>query len=143
MYPHDTTDDDPTEPSPSTQPFFQATFQPQRFVPSFPFSLSWITRLGIDIGLVQPPLPEGKGAQGELPGTDRWCKITPGQSTKRATFGWIDLSQKDQKTGAMVTSVTSENFWPRLGRWQLAIKLEDSEIDFGEGTYWDGPKTML
>ncbi|KXJ96056.1 hypothetical protein Micbo1qcDRAFT_158236 [Microdochium bolleyi] len=161
VFPHDTTASSATpapssvstESQPSTVPFFRATFYPQRFVPSFPFSLSWFTNFGLDIGIVQPPLPENKdAAQGEIPGTDRWCKINPNQSTRRATIGWIDMQQKpDGVSGSSGSAQTTtsgqvegcENFWPGMGRWQLAVKMEDAEIDFGHGTYWDAPKTML
>lgn len=141
VYPHDTTGDT-SESRPSDVPLFQATFKPMRWVPSFPFSLSWLQYLGIDASLVHPPLPEGKGSQGELPGTDRWCKVVPGESTKHASLAWADLSQKDEQ-GKFATSVAHDNFWPDLGRWQLAVKMEDSDIDFGQGTYWHTPKTKL
>ncbi|KAI1814686.1 hypothetical protein GGS20DRAFT_398722 [Poronia punctata] len=141
VYPHDTTGD-PSEPRPSDVPFFQAAFKPMQWAPSFPFSASWMNTLGIDTSLVQPPLPAGQGSQGELPGTDRWCKIPFDQTTKRASLAWADLSQKNEK-GELVSSVTYDNFWPDLGRWKLAIKLEDTVIDFGEGTYWDAPRTQL
>lgn len=87
---------------------------------------------------MQPPLPSGNGVQDELPGTDKWCKILPGQSSRKASLAWVDMSQKDE-TGAL--QAQHENFWPKLGRWQLGVKMEDCEIDFGEGTYWDAPQT--
>jgi len=157
VFPHDTTSSSANpslqsvgaEAEPSSVPFFRATFQPQRYVPSFPLSLSWISAVGLDIGLVQPPLPENANAsQGELPGTQRWCKIEPNQRTKNASLGWIDMRQS-RGEGEKATTTTSgqiagcENFWPGMGRWQLAIKMEDADIDFGHGTYWDAPKTML
>ncbi|KAI0553787.1 hypothetical protein F4679DRAFT_436434 [Xylaria curta] len=141
VYPHDTTGES-SESRPNNVPLFQAMFKPMRWTPSFPFSLSWMQYLGLDASLVQPPLPAGEGSQGELPGTDRWCKIVPAQSTKRASLAWADLSQKNEQ-GDLTSSVAYENFWPELGRWQLALKLEDAAIDFGEGTYWDAPKTKL
>ncbi|KAI3321991.1 hypothetical protein HD806DRAFT_536464 [Xylariaceae sp. AK1471] len=141
VYPHDTSGD-PSESRPSDVPLFQATFKPMRWTPSFPFSLSWLQYLGFDASLVQPPLPAGKGSQGELPGTDRWCRINPSQSSKHARLAWADLSQKDEQ-GELASSVAHENFWPDLGRWQLAIKLDNADIQFGDGTYWQGPKTKL
>lgn len=133
---------DSSEARPSDVPLFQATFRPMRWAPSFPFSASWLRFLGLRACLVQPPLPAGNGSQGELPGTDRWCEIVPGQVSKRACLAWADLSQKNEQ-GVLATSVAHENFWPGLGRWQLALKLEDAAIDFGDGTYWDGPRTKL
>ncbi|KAI0160228.1 hypothetical protein GGR57DRAFT_411544 [Xylariaceae sp. FL1272] len=142
VYPHDTTGDI-TEAQPSKIPFFQATFQPIRWTPTFPFSTSWLKYLGFESSLVQPPLPALPNSKlGELPGTDRWCRINPLQVTKRASVGWTDLSQKNEK-GEIATSVKDENFWPDLGRWQLAVKLDDCEIGFGEGIYWGTPKTRL
>lgn len=110
------------------------------WVPSFPLSIGWLKYIGVDIALVQPPLPEGKGSQDELPGTDRWCKILPVQSSKKASLAWADMNQKDEKG---VLHAQNEHFWPGIGRWQFGIKMENCEIDFGEGVYWDAPQTML
>ncbi|KAI0187794.1 hypothetical protein F4808DRAFT_468389 [Astrocystis sublimbata] len=141
VYPHDTTGD-PSESRANNVPLFQARFTPMRWTPSFPLSLSWLRYVGIDASLVQPPLPAGEGSQGELPGTDRWCRIMPAQSTKLASLAWADLSQKNEQ-GELTSSVADENFWPGLGRWQLALQMEDAVIDFAEGAYWDAPKTKL
>ncbi|KAI1122389.1 hypothetical protein F5Y10DRAFT_287226 [Nemania abortiva] len=139
VYPHDTTGDI-AEALPSDVPLFQAKFTPLRWAPSFPFSVSWLQHLGMDPALVQPPLPAGEGSQGELPGTDRWCKITPGEATKRASLAWADMSQRNMQ-GELTNGVEHENFWPGLRRWKLALKMEEAVIDFGEGVYWDIPRT--
>jgi hypothetical protein len=123
-------------------PFFQATFKPMRWTPRFPFTLSWLHILGFNTSLVQPPLPAGQGSQDELPGTERWCKISPVQTTKRASLAWADLSQKNEK-GELTSSVAFDNFWPDLGRRQLAMKLEDTDIEFGIPIHWDAPQTAL
>ncbi|KAI1429976.1 hypothetical protein F5Y12DRAFT_709522 [Xylaria sp. FL1777] len=141
VYPHDTTGDI-SEPRPCNIPLFQATFTPIPWAPSFPFSFSWLRYLGLEACLVHPPLPAGKGSQGELPGTHRWCKVEPSISTRRAGLAWVDLSQKNRK-GELTSSAPHKNFWPGLGRWQLTLKLEDADIDFPEGTYWDVPKSTL
>lgn len=140
VFPQDTTDH--LVETSSHKPLFQATFQPIQYAPSIPFSLSWAKYIGVDVSLVQPPLPKGEDAEGELPGTDRWCKIIPVQSTNRATLGWVDLSQRN---GEVIAPSTEEpdNFWPGIGRWQVGLKLEDADIVFGEGIYWDPPKTNL
>lgn len=135
VFPHDT-GDDAAETHASPSPFFRATIRPMRWVPSFPFSLSWLQYVGIDASLVQPPLPAGQGSQGELPGTDRWCQVQPGQSTKRASLAWVDMSQKDEDG---VLAGPHDNFWPGLGQWQLGVKLEDCDIEFGEALYWEAP----
>ena len=68
VYPHDTFDST-SEAQASNVPFFQAIVQPLRWAPAFPFSASWLSYAGVDISLVQPPLPQGHGSQDELPGT--------------------------------------------------------------------------
>jgi len=134
---HHNVPSDPTEASPSKSPLFQASFKPIPLVPSFPTSTNLLKYLGFDATLVQPPLPEGKDAsQGELPGTDKWCAIVPGQYTRRATVGWMDLQQGQGET-------EFENFWPGMKRWHVGVRMEDAEITFGEGTYWDPPKSQL
>jgi hypothetical protein len=139
VFPHDT-GSDPKEAESSKVPFFQATVQPFRWTPSFPVSVGWLKYAGLDVSLVQPPLPAGNGSQDELPGTDRWCKILPGQTTRKAGLAWVDMRQKG---GDEPSQVQYENFWPKLGRWQLGIKMEDCDIDFGEGVYWNAPQTKL
>ncbi|KAK5630610.1 hypothetical protein RRF57_006325 [Xylaria bambusicola] len=144
-----------SESEPSKKFFFQATFQPVRWAPSFPLSFSWLKYVGIDASLVQPPLPDGSQnsswGREELPGTSRWCKVLPGLSTKRATLGWMDMSQDDATHDGGGGGVKSgsgydteyDNFWPGLRRWNVAIKMQNTDINFGEGLYWDRPKSKL
>jgi hypothetical protein len=139
VYPHDTTED-PHETTASKELFFQTTFKPMAYVPSFPLSTSLLGYIGIDAELAQPPLPEGKGSQGELPGTDKWCSVMPGQKSRKASLGWFDIRQTDEQ-GTRVGDY--ENFWPGLGRWQVGLKLKDSEIEFGQANHWDPPKSVL
>ncbi|WYZ42462.1 hypothetical protein EsH8_VI_000161 [Colletotrichum jinshuiense] len=138
VFPHDTSGD-LKEASASTTPLFQATFKYVPYVPSFPLSLD-IFKYFVDATLVQPPLPEGNGSQGELPGTDRWCSISPGQNSKKASLGWFDIRQTDENGNAVGEH---ENFWPGLGRWQLGLKLENSDVTFAEPKHWDAPKSVL
>ncbi|KAK9771488.1 hypothetical protein SCAR479_11827 [Seiridium cardinale] len=139
VFPHDT-DNDPAETKCSDVPFFQTKVKPMRWTPSFPASVSWLKYAGLDVSLVQPPLPEGTGSQGELPGTDKWCKILPGQDTRKASLAWVDMNQKDED-GTL--HAQHENFWPGLGRWQIGVQMDDCDISFGEGVYWDAPQTKL
>ncbi|ORY60285.1 uncharacterized protein BCR38DRAFT_349990 [Pseudomassariella vexata] len=134
VYPHDTTGD-PTEANPNHTPFFQATIKSVPWLPSFPFSLGWLPYIGVDVSIVQPPLPEGTGSHKELVGTNQWCKIVPNQSGK-TSLAWIDLSQRDDD-GKLHGQ--HESFWPGLGRWQLGIKMENTDIVFGMGEYWASP----
>ncbi|EEY16277.1 conserved hypothetical protein [Verticillium alfalfae VaMs.102] len=96
---------------------------------------------GVDATLAQPtPAPLVRGSHGELPGTDRWCDVAPDQSSRRSSVGWFDLRQTDEQ-GNVVGE--HENFWPGFWRWHLGVKMEDAEIGFGEGKYWDAPKSLL
>jgi hypothetical protein len=144
VFPHDISGSS-AEAAASPTPFFQGSFKPIPYVPSFPISTNLLKYVGLDATLAQPPLPEGpQASQGELPGTDRWCAIVPGQSTRRATVGWFDVQQenggqdgsRDEKTG-------HANFWPGLGRWHIGVRMENSDIDFPEATFWDAPKSVL
>ncbi|KAF8851780.1 hypothetical protein BDZ45DRAFT_133134 [Acephala macrosclerotiorum] len=132
-----------------TTPFFTTTFQPVSYFPSFACSTDWSKYLRWDLGLVQPPLPAGEGA--ELEGTDKWCKIAAVESSRKTSLGWFDLRQRrkaderepllggngrgDQGSG----SEGYGNFWPGLGRWRMGIRMEDAVIDFPEGEHWDAP----
>lgn len=96
--------------------------------------------VGIDITLVQPPLPEGNGSQDELPGTEKWCSIVPGQHSRKTSVGWVDMRQTDDQRNALGDH---ENFWPNLGRWHLGLKMSEADIEFPEGRHWDSPKSVL
>lgn len=144
---------DDTDTGPSEKFFFQAAFQPVRWAPSFPLSLSWLKYMGIDTSLVQPPLPDGRQGDSrageELIGTSRWCKIQPTMSARKATLGWIDMSQHDPNVADNNGSdnrnsgIKYDNFWPDMRRWNLAIKMENADIGFGEGLHWDAPLSGL
>lgn len=139
VFPHDTTGD-VSEAAPSTKPFFRATFKPVPLVPSFPASLGLLKYAGFDLTIVHPPVPEGNGSQGELAGTDRWCAVDPGQSSRRTSIGWFDMRQAD---GGGDATGGFENFWPGLKRWHLGVRMDDADIDFPDGRYWEAPKSAL
>ncbi|CCT71185.1 uncharacterized protein FFUJ_08765 [Fusarium fujikuroi IMI 58289] len=144
VYPHDTLPTDSASPesaSPDPTPFFQATFKPIRYAPSFPFRTSWINFLGFDTTLVFPPLPEGFGSQGELPGTDQWCSVVPQQSTSKCMLGWFDVEQHRGEQGKLTGEF--ENFWPGWSKWQIGIKMENSVIEFDHPEAWEPPRTRL
>ena len=142
VFPHDPVSSSSGE-TPSDRPLFQATFQPISFLPHFPFSFSWIKYVGLDPALVQPPLPKGEGFEGELAGTEQWSKVVPGLSSKKASLGWADMSQSDGSITPLGNPTVAENFWPDIGRWQLALKLEDATFILDEGSQWDAPKSNL
>ncbi|SPN98634.1 uncharacterized protein DNG_01679 [Cephalotrichum gorgonifer] len=88
VFPHDI-GGDPSESAPSDSPFFRAVYKPLRFVPHLPLTTSIAKFVGIDMAVVQPPVPEGRGSQGELAGSDRgrWCGFTPMISSRATGFG--------------------------------------------------------
>lgn len=133
----------------SPAPLIQTTFLPISYVPSFPCSTDWAKYIGMDLALVQPPLPEGKGQ--ELVGTRQWCKIAAVESSKKTSLGWFDLRQSRHDTSEQQPLLgedrgdgserqQSDNFWPRLGRWRIGMKMEDAVIEFPEGEHWNEPK---
>lgn len=125
VYPHDTSGDK-TEAMASSTPFFQATMKPVPLIPSFPFSSAWLSFLGIDLECVHPPLPKGRGSQGELPGTDSWCAFTPVFSGKASSLMTIDTSQcyEDDKMVAR----RNKSFWPGVGRWRVGLMAENATL---------------
>lgn len=141
VFPHDTeVPFDTSESKPSTAPFFKCTIQPIRYLPSFPLSNTWFKYVGVNTSLVQPPLPQGTGAQGELPGTDRWVMLKDYvQASSRSSLVWVDLSQKDED-GKPVDE--HPNFFPGLRRWNIAVKMADSTIYFPEPITWDTPRWL-
>ncbi|TVY84801.1 hypothetical protein LSUE1_G000828 [Lachnellula suecica] len=128
----------------SDTPFFSATFKTIPYVPSFPASTSISKYVGLDLALVQPPLPEGKGVAGELPGTKEWCKIVPAEYSSKTSLGWWDLQRKEATEtepllgggGGESRSVGEKNWWPGLGRWRIGMKMKDADIEFPEGERW-------
>ncbi len=141
VFPHDTTEVyDATEANPSATPFFKATLKPMRYVPSFPMSTKLYEAIGIDLGLVEPPLPTGVGSQGALVGTDLWCRSVPYQYSPKSSLLWVDMSQKDA-TGKAPDEF--DNFWPGCNRWAFGVLMRDAVVRFGEGQYWSTPKSLL
>ncbi|KAH7159848.1 hypothetical protein B0J13DRAFT_539787 [Dactylonectria estremocensis] len=142
VFPHDMNPQDTAEANASPVPFFQATFKPWRFAPSFPLRTSWLDYLGITSTLVLPPLPQGTGSQGELPGTDRWYKIVPQQYSRRTMVGWFDIAQHRDDNGRLTGD--HENFWPGLGRWQLGMKMENADLALNAAEEsWEPPRSNL
>jgi hypothetical protein len=144
-------DSEVVESIPSKSAFFSATYKPMAHAPSFPASTDWAKHVGLDLNLVAPPLPQGKGALGELPGTDEWCKVLPFEYSSKTTLGWWDLrrgplTEEDALLGGenadqevAKDEKVHENWWPGLGRWRIGLKMEDAQIVFVEGSNWVGP----
>jgi hypothetical protein len=125
VYPHDTSGDK-TEATASSTPFFQATMKPVPFVPSIPFSSEWLSFVGMNLHSVHPPLPEGRGSQGELPGTSSWCVFTPTFSGKALSLVTVDMAQfRDDDE---LVARRNKNFWPGLSRWRVGILMENATL---------------
>lgn len=119
-------------------PLFQASFKTIPFVPAFPMSTAWAKYLGMDLSIVQPPLPQGTSR--EVAGTENWCKCLVTQTASRTHVGWFDLKQEKEK-GEDLSLSGFENFWPGLKRWHLGIRMDDAIIEVPEGEYWS--KSLL
>lgn len=107
-------------------------------MPSFPLSTGWFDYLGVATALNQPPVPHG--SRPEAAGTEEWCRCASAQSARRTHLGWMDLSQRDDE--GKLTGLF-ENFWPGLGRWQLAVRMDNADVTIGEGEHWRAPRANL
>jgi hypothetical protein len=144
VYPHDSS---PSDSSPSTAPVFSAVYKSIPYLPAFPASTGMAKYIGLDLSIVQPPLPEGEGAQGELPGTTKWCQCLPLEYSSKTSIGWWDLEQgsvgeedallEHEGEGPEDSGVGYKNFWPEIGRWRIGMKMEDATIEFPEGKHWE------
>lgn len=98
---------------------------------------------GLDLSLVQPPLPEGKGAA--LPGTKLWSKVLPSESSSKTSMGRWDLKVKDRDerepgdTNTKQRKKGPRNWWPGIGRWKMGFKMENATIKFPAGEHWTAP----
>lgn len=144
MFPYQT-DDSGVESAPSTTPFFAATYKNIPYLPSFPISTGIGKYLGLDLSIVQPSLPEGKGMCGELPGAKRWCKMLALEYSSGTSWGWWDLGRKegDERVPLLGDEGENrgreggnENWWPGIGRWRVGMKMEDAMMEFEVGEHW-------
>lgn len=113
----------------------------------------------MDLALVQPPLPVGKGENSRiLAGTEDegWCKVEPAEWSKKCRVGWWDLKQEGDGDGEGQALLGGEgeggegeggegegedgerfeNWWPGNGRWHLGVMMEDATIEFPVGERW-------
>ena len=131
----------------STRPFFTATIQPINYVPSFPFSSTWVGYLGLSTHLLQPPLPAGDPADLVVK-TEGWRRSYPSLRCSKAKLVWFDMRQpgEGQKTNgqgqsegdALLAKTENENWWPGLRRWNLGLYLPNSTLELGEPEFWMG-----
>ncbi|KAI4197885.1 MAG: hypothetical protein LQ350_005644 [Teloschistes chrysophthalmus] len=116
----------PEDPTIDT-PFFTASLQPLGFwTPSFPFSSRVTKWFGLPDSIVQPPLPEGE-PKNIICGTDKWFKCQGSIYGPKTKLVWMDMKQPGKKSGE-----ARENWWPGIRRWQLAIWLQDAQLDLGD-----------
>lgn len=140
IYPFDTSGD-PYESGPSAKPFFQMSFSPLlNGILQIPFSTDLYGILGINLTLVQPPVPQGQDVFGAIAGTSTSKSVVPGQSSDRTTFGTINLSQAGgdgEETGTnAVGDEYFPNFWPGLLSTNVGLRMEDATITFSEPVVW-------
>ncbi|KAK0751842.1 hypothetical protein B0T18DRAFT_341693 [Schizothecium vesticola] len=139
VFPHDVgVPYSPAEAEPAAgRPWFQCTIRPVGYLPAFPMSTEVMKWVGIDAALVQPPLPQGEGSKGELVGTERWCKLEGfRESSRRSRAVWVDMDQGEE--GGREEG--GRFFFPGLRKWNLAVKMEEGDVFFPEGKYWETPK---
>ncbi|MCJ1269805.1 hypothetical protein MMC22_009698, partial [Lobaria immixta] len=125
----------------ATDPFFTATIQPMRWLPSFPFSSGWASYLGQDTHIVQPPLP--KGDTPELCGTDEWKRCDPVLYGRNTRLVWIDMKQPPSRSDAegdgdeegdalLGRKPNNENWWPGMKRWHVGLWFDNGALDVDE-----------
>ncbi|KAK0122533.1 hypothetical protein ONS96_009575 [Cadophora gregata f. sp. sojae] len=137
----------------SESPFFSATYKPIPYIPSFPLSTKAAKYVGVDLTLVQPPLPDGTdSSKTELVGTEQWCEVMPLEWSMKTSLGWWDLKagKKPGEADALLNGngdenvngdeTGYENWWPGFGRWRIGLMMEDATIGFPEGKRWTGPE---
>ncbi|KAH7323452.1 hypothetical protein BKA65DRAFT_435334 [Rhexocercosporidium sp. MPI-PUGE-AT-0058] len=134
----------------SKSPFFSAIYKPITYAPSFPLSTAAAKYVGLDLSLVQPPLPDGTDSSvAELVGTKQWRCVMPHEWSSKASLGWWDLkrgqaSEEDALLGGggdvQGDETSHNNWWPGFSRWRIGILMENATIKFPEGEHWNGPE---
>lgn len=133
--------------STDVSPWFSFKYTPG-WLPGIPMTTKVFAMLGVDLTLVQPPLPEGKGV-GPVPkvgseevdsaaggeagteeiGTDSWAKTLPYQYTPNSVLGWGDTTRPDGTFFAPFTTSAST----------LAIKMTDADVVLPVSERWATP----
>ncbi|KAH7381124.1 hypothetical protein BKA64DRAFT_584236 [Cadophora sp. MPI-SDFR-AT-0126] len=150
VWPLETSTSGPTR-TRSPSPLFSATYKPISYAPSFPVSTTAARYVGLDLTLVQPPLPNGTDSSTkELVGTEQWCEVMPLEWSRKTSLGWWDLkrgeaTEDDALLGGNGNGTVGgdemgyQNWWPGFGRWRVGLMMEDATIEFPEGKRWTGP----
>ncbi|KAL8727626.1 MAG: hypothetical protein Q9166_005934 [cf. Caloplaca sp. 2 TL-2023] len=115
----------PEDPAIDT-PFFTASLQRLAFwTPTFPFSSTVLSWVGIPNAIVQPPLPEGDPKE-VLCGTSAWCKVKANIYSPKAKLVWMDLQQPGKEA-----EDKNKNWWPGIKRWHVGLWLQNTHMDLG------------
>jgi hypothetical protein len=70
------------------KPVFAATYKPISYVPKFPSSTNLFKYLGIDLNLVQPPVPQGPKEDVEPSETHQWTVVNSLERSSKTSLGW-------------------------------------------------------
>jgi hypothetical protein len=110
-------------------PFFSATLRPTGLpLPYIPFSSTWLTRLGINPPLLQPPLPNGNAY--EECETQGWKRSVAKLSSRKSTLMWCEMSlPQEGEGGAGFLPGDAGKWW---AKWMIAVKMEDAILEIGE-----------
>ncbi|KAL1411232.1 hypothetical protein Q8F55_002183 [Vanrija albida] len=128
-------------------PWFSFKYTPG-WLPGIPMSTKVFAALGVDLTLVQPPLPTGKGvgpvpkvgseevdsASGGVEGTEEvgtkeWVKLLPYQYTPSSVLGWGDTTRPDGSFFAPFVNAAST----------LAVKMTDADVVLPVPERWATP----
>jgi hypothetical protein len=88
--------------------------------------------LGVDVTLVQPPLPAGE--TDELCGTDKWARTVPLVECKNARWAWVEAEQPE---GGGEEEIEVASWWPKIKPWKVAMCLENSKLEFPVPDVWE------
>ncbi|KAI9854001.1 MAG: hypothetical protein M1813_001592 [Trichoglossum hirsutum] len=119
------------------RPFFTATLQPFRWLPAVPFSTKTAGYVGMDVFLVQPPLPAGDKPGEEECGTTEWMGSMPYLYSSKARGMWVDAkSAKDSEAQGesgeqqpLLDTSELESWWPESSKlWKIGLWLEEATL---------------
>lgn len=115
----------------ANKPFFCATLTALRLpLPYLPFSSTWLTKLGINPPLLQPPLP--KGSAPEECATQDWKRSVAKLSSSRISAMWCEMNllQEGRVEGASALLPGDTGKW--WAKWLIALKMEDATLGIGQ-----------
>ena len=114
----------------TNKPFFTATLTPSRIpLPYISFSSTWLTRLGLNPPLLQPPLPAGQSP--EECSTHEWKESTAKLSCQKSSMMWCQMSlpQHDKDARVVPFLPADANKW--WAKWLVSLKMENAILEIG------------